>query len=48
MDLTFGHAMADLEICDAKAVVLLSQGIPESAGHVHKAFGIEVGRAICH
>jgi hypothetical protein len=46
MDLTFGHARAGLEIRDAKAIVLLSQGIPESAGHVHKTFGIEVGRTI--
>jgi hypothetical protein len=42
MDLTFGHAVAGLEMRDAKAVVLLSQGIPESAGYVHKAFGFEV------
>jgi hypothetical protein len=41
-------ALAGLEIRDAKAVVLLSQDIPETAGHVHKAFGIEVRRAVDH
>jgi hypothetical protein len=33
---------ARLEVRDAKAVILPSQAIPESAGYVHKAFGIEV------
>jgi hypothetical protein len=48
-DLQLGPvALADLEIRDAKAVVFLSQGILESAGHVHQALGIEVGRAVDH
>jgi hypothetical protein len=33
---------ARLEVRDGKAVILLSQDIPESAGYVHKAFGLEV------
>jgi hypothetical protein len=37
---------ASLEICDGKSVVLLSQDIPESAGHVHKAFSLKVRRAV--
>jgi hypothetical protein len=43
-DLPIGGAegAARLEVRDGKAVILLSQNIPESAGYVHKAFGIEV------
>ena len=36
MDLAFGHAVAGLQLRNGKAVVLLSQGIPEPAGHVLK------------
>jgi hypothetical protein len=48
MHLTSDHAAAELEILNAKAVILLSQGIPESVGHVHQAFSIKVGRAVGH
>jgi hypothetical protein len=43
-DLPIGGAegAARLEVRDGKAVILLSQDIPESAGYVHKAFGLEV------
>jgi len=43
---TFGHAVAGLELRNGKAVVLLSQAIPEPAGHVHHTLGVEVGRTI--
>jgi hypothetical protein len=43
-DLPIGGAegAARLEVRDGKAVILLSQNILESAGYVHKAFGLEV------
>ena len=39
-------AVAGLKLRDGKAIVLLRQFIPESAGHVHEASGIEVRRAV--
>jgi hypothetical protein len=48
MHQTFGHAVPGLEIRDTKAVVLLSQGIPDLAGHGHQACSIKVGRAVGH
>lgn len=48
MALTFSDAVASLEIRDGKAVIFLRQDIPESAGHVHKAFSLKVRRAVDH
>jgi hypothetical protein len=48
IDLSFGHAGVGPESRNRTAIVLLSQDIPEAAGHVHQAFGIEVGRAVGH
>jgi hypothetical protein len=47
MDLIFGRAEVGSEVRNGKAVVLLSQAIPEALGHVHEAFGVEVRRAVC-
>jgi hypothetical protein len=46
IDLILGYAGVGLELRDGKAVVLLSQAIPEAVGHVHEAFGLEVRRAV--
>jgi hypothetical protein len=47
VDRILGDAGVGLELRDGKAVVLLSQAIPEAVGHVHEAFGIEVRRTVC-